>query len=73
MCERAVEDNPCTLEFVPDKCKMKEMCERAVGDYPWALEFVPDHLKTKEMCDKAVKKCPCPQLFCDARANKNMA
>ena len=58
MCERAVEENPYTLEFVPDHLKTKIMRERAVEEKPCTLEFVLDHLKTKEMCEKAVEEKP---------------
>ena len=42
MCERAIEDEPETLEFVPDHFKAQEMCNKAVEEDPCALEFVPD-------------------------------
>ena len=42
MCERAIEDEPETLEFVPDHFKAQEMCDKAVEEDPCALEFVPD-------------------------------
>ena len=53
MCERAFEESPHSLEFVPDHLK-KKICERAVEKHPYNLKIVPDHLKTQEMCDKAV-------------------
>ena len=46
MCIKAVENEPETLEFVPDHFKTQEMCERVVENVPGVLEFVPDHLKT---------------------------
>ena len=46
MCERAVEDEPEALKFVPNHLKTKEMYERVIEKYPYKLEFVPDHFKT---------------------------
>ena len=46
MCERAIEDEPDTLQYVPGHLKTQGMCERAVEDEPDTLGFVPDHLKT---------------------------
>ena len=63
MCEKAVEDEPDTLKFVPDDFKTQRMCERAVEDEPETLEFVPDHIKAQEMCDKAVEEDPCALEF----------
>ena len=34
MCERAVEDKPENLEFVPDRFKTQKMCEEAVTHTP---------------------------------------
>ena len=47
MCERVVEDEPETIEFVPDHLKTKTMCERAVEEFPRDLENIPDHFKTQ--------------------------
>ena len=30
MCDKAVDDNPDALEFVPDQQKTHEMCDKAV-------------------------------------------
>ena len=46
MCEKAVEDEPETLEYVPDHLKTEEICKEAVRREPYALGYVPDHLKT---------------------------
>ena len=35
MCERAVEDEPETLEFVPDHVKSLGMCEKVVEERPY--------------------------------------
>ena len=48
MCERAVEDEPETLKFVPDHFKAQEICDKAVEEDPCALEFVPDWFVTHQ-------------------------
>ena len=58
MCEKAVENEPGTLIFVPDHLKTQRMCERAVEKYTRAIESVPDRLKTQRMCERAVEKEP---------------
>ena len=60
MCEKAVEDKPETLEFVPEHFKSLEMCERAVESSkdPWQVNDVLDHFKTEKMCERAVEKSP---------------
>ena len=42
MCERAVEDDPGTLEFVPDHDKTQGMCDKAVRDHFFSLKYVRD-------------------------------
>ena len=63
MCKRAVEEDPYTLEFVPDHFKTPEICERAVNAYLWVLEFVPMDISTQEMCTKSVKKRPWSLIY----------
>ena len=48
MCERAVEDESETLEFVRDQFKAQEMCDKAVEEDPCTLEFVPDWFVTHQ-------------------------
>ena len=55
MCERAVEDEPEALEYVPDNLKTHMMCEKAIENEPYNLKVVPDHFKTQRICDKAVR------------------
>ena len=57
MCEKAVENKPRSLKFVPDHFKTQEMCNEAIEKAPWLLEYVPVHLRTYEMCERAVEKC----------------
>ena len=49
MCEKAVEDEPETLEYVPNHFKTQGMCEKAVENEPYSLKFVSDLFKTKEI------------------------
>ena len=63
MCNKAVEDEPETLEFVPDNLKTKTMCERAIEKGPYNLKFIPDHFKTQEICGKMVRGDPRTLLF----------
>ena len=46
MCEKAVEDDPETLEFAPDYFKTQKMCNKAVRDERSSLQFVPDWFVT---------------------------
>ena len=56
MCERAVEDEPATLEFVPDRFKNQEMCKKAIEECSYMLKDMPDHFKTQKMRDAVVMK-----------------
>ena len=42
MCIRAVDDNPFTIQYIPDWYKTQKICDKVVVDNPDALEFVPD-------------------------------
>ena len=55
MHEKAVEDEPEALEYVPNYFKIQKMCERAIEEGLYNLKFVPDCLKMQDMCYKAVK------------------
>ena len=55
MCEKAVDDEPEALKFVPFHLKTQEMCNKAVHIEPPSLTYIPDHLKTEKMYYKAVK------------------
>ena len=48
MCERAVENEPYNLKFVPDHFKMQGICDKAVTDDPRTLLFVPDWFVSRE-------------------------
>ena len=42
MCNKAVDDNPSTIKYVPDIYKTQEMSDKAVDEYSITLEFAPD-------------------------------
>lgn len=45
------------LEYVPDKCKTKEMHNEAVEENPYRKE-IPDKHMTQEMYNNAVREDP---------------
>ena len=55
MCQKAVKDEPVTLEYVQDHLKTEEICKEDVRREPNTPRYVPDNLKTQGMCDQAVK------------------
>ena len=61
--QKAVEDEPKTLQYVADHLKTKWMCKEAVRREAWSLYNVPDYFETQEMCDKAVEEDPCALEF----------
>ena len=42
MCQRAVEDEPEVLKYVPDHLKTEEMCKEVVCRELYALPYVPN-------------------------------
>ena len=58
MCEKAVEDEPETLKYVPHRFKTEEICKEAVRGEPYSLRHVSDHLKTQEMCEEVIHVRP---------------
>ena len=47
MFDKAFEETPRQLSYVPDQYKTQEMCIKAVEKTPWgSLKYVPDRLKT---------------------------
>ena len=44
LCKKAVEDEPETLEYVPDHFKTQEMCIKALEENPWTPWYVLEHL-----------------------------
>ena len=51
MCNKAVDNYPCTLEFVPECYKTQKVC---VDAHLSTIQFVFEYYKTQEMCYKAV-------------------
>ena len=50
MCEKAVENKPETLEFVPEHLKTQEICKEAIYMRPWPL-LLPDWFVTQQQID----------------------
>ena len=48
MCDAAVMEDSCVLEFVPDHFKAQEMCDEAVKEDPFSLICVPDRFVTQQ-------------------------
>ena len=48
MCREAVSREPCSLAFVLDHFKNREMCEKAFKKYLWLLKYVPDWFVTHQ-------------------------
>ena len=56
MCNKAVDNYPHALEFVPKGYETQKMCGKAVSTYPSTIKFVPECIITPEMCNKAVNR-----------------
>ena len=54
MCNKAVDDYPNALEFVPECYKTYKMCDKTSNTHTSAIKFVPEYFMTQEICDKAV-------------------
>ena len=57
MCNKADDNYPHPLEYVPEHYKTQKMCDKAVSTYPSTIKFVPECFMTQEMCDKAINRC----------------
>ena len=70
MCNKAADDYPHALEFVPessktqkmweavsipDQYKTQEMWDRVVTEDPFLIVYCADKYKTQRICDKAVE------------------
>ena len=58
MCNEAVDIEPVSLAYVPDRFKTQEMCVDAVRRYTYTLYYVADHFKTQEICNEAMFNSP---------------
>ena len=56
MCNKAVDNYPHALEFVPECFMTQKMCNKAVDTHSSTIKFVPECSMTQEMCDKAVNR-----------------
>ena len=54
MSNKAVDNYPNAIEFVPECYKTQQMFDKNVNIYPPTIKFVPECFMTHEMCDKAV-------------------
>ena len=54
MYNKAADNYPHALEFVPECCKIQKMCDDA---HLSSIKFVPECYKTYEMYNKAVNRC----------------
>ena len=58
ICNKAVENYPHTLHFVPECYKTKKkMCNKAVNTYPSTIKLIPECFMTQKMCGKAINRC----------------
>ena len=48
MCNKAVDNYPHALEFVPECYKTQKMCDKAVNTYPSTIKFVPECFMTQK-------------------------
>ena len=58
ICDKAVDNYPHILEFVPDCFPIQKMCDKALSTYPSSMQFASECYKTQEMFGKAVDICP---------------
>ena len=56
-CNKAVDNYPHALEFVPGCYKAQRMCYKAFDTHLSTIKFVPECFMTQDMCDKAVNRC----------------
>ena len=45
MCNKAVDNYPQALEFVPECYKSQKMCDKAVNKHPTTIKYVPERCK----------------------------
>ena len=56
-CDKAVDNYPHALQFVPDFYMTQKLCNKAVNAYYFTMKFAPECYKTQEMCNKAFNRC----------------
>ena len=57
MCNKAVDNYPHTLRFVPECYKTQVMCDKVVNTYSSTIKFAPECYKTQNIWDKVFNKC----------------
>ena len=55
MCNKEVEEETCSLVFIPNRFKTQEMLNGVVCREPYTLLYVPDHFITQEMCEEVMR------------------
>ena len=58
MCNKAVDDYPNALEFVPECNETKKLCDKAVDTYHSKIKFISKCFTTQEMCDRVASEHP---------------
>ena len=53
MCNKALDNYPHGLEFVPECYRTQKMRDKALNAHSSTIQFVHECYKTQEMCDKA--------------------
>ena len=52
LCDKVVSEDPFTLKYCPDKCKMQVMHDKAFDSCFVSSKFVPDWFVTNKMIEK---------------------
>ena len=58
MCNKAVDNYPHLLEFVPNCFNTQKMCNKTLNTYLSPIPFVTDQYKTQKMCVKPLDTGP---------------
>ena len=64
MCNKAIENYPHALEYVPECYTTKEMCHRVVHRCFFVFDSLPDKCKTRDICNLAVSFYFLFKVFC---------
>ena len=58
MCNKAVDNYPHSLEFVPPECyKAPKMCDKAVDTNPARIKYVPECYKSQKIKQFIMRFC----------------
>ena len=58
MCNKAVNNYPLALEFVPVCYKTQKMCDKAVNKFFYIFDSIPDWFKTQKCLTEQFLKIP---------------